>query len=175
MSIRLIRHLRQQFVGYVALFLALTMGVAWALEANSVKSIHIVDGQVKASDLAGANTVFGTARNQNGSTQVLFEIPKMGLVLRADGDSDSGDIGVVVRNSRPAGGDEIYLLQSTGDAGIIITPAGGVQPAWQPSVSQFLVVDTNDERKAAVLITCGSQAAEGIEERVWCWGAQSDV
>jgi hypothetical protein len=36
----------------VALFLALTGGIAWALANNSVKSRHIVNDQVKAQDLA---------------------------------------------------------------------------------------------------------------------------
>lgn len=34
-----------------AMFLALTGGIAWALEVNSVRSKHIVNGQVKSVDL----------------------------------------------------------------------------------------------------------------------------
>ena len=43
-------HVRGNIVGYVALFFTLSLGTAWALEANSVKSKHIVNGQVKAKD-----------------------------------------------------------------------------------------------------------------------------
>jgi hypothetical protein len=47
------RHIRGNVVGYVALFLALTMGGAWAagLGPNSVKSKHIKPGAVKSSDV----------------------------------------------------------------------------------------------------------------------------
>src|SRR5687767_5158707 len=38
-------------VAYLALFLVLTGGVAWALERNSVKSKHIVNDQVKSVDV----------------------------------------------------------------------------------------------------------------------------
>jgi len=43
-------HLRRNLVGYVALFLALGVGTAWAVERNSIRSRHIVNGQVKAKD-----------------------------------------------------------------------------------------------------------------------------
>jgi hypothetical protein len=45
-------HLRGNAVGYVALFLALGLGTAWALDANSVRSKHIVNDQVKGVDVA---------------------------------------------------------------------------------------------------------------------------
>jgi hypothetical protein len=52
MSRRIREHLQSNVVGYVALFFALTMGTAWALGANSVKSKHIKDGQVWTEDVA---------------------------------------------------------------------------------------------------------------------------
>ena len=52
-------HIRQNVVGYVALFFALGLGTAYAVEKNSVKSKHIAPGQVKAADLA-ANSVDGS-------------------------------------------------------------------------------------------------------------------
>ena len=47
-------HFRNNVVGYVALFLALGLGTAWAagLEKNSVKSKHIKNGKVKSVDIA---------------------------------------------------------------------------------------------------------------------------
>ena len=51
-------HLRSNVVGYVALFFALSLGTAYAVEKNSVKSKHIAPGQVKESDL-GAGAVTG--------------------------------------------------------------------------------------------------------------------
>ena len=49
---RSVDHLRGNAVAYIALFLALGLGTAWALDRNSVRSKHIVDGQVKHTDLA---------------------------------------------------------------------------------------------------------------------------
>ena len=46
----------------IALFAAIGLGTAWALEANSVKSRHIVDGQVKAADLNAKALPGGFAR-----------------------------------------------------------------------------------------------------------------
>jgi ABC-type sulfate transport system permease component len=40
----------------MAVFIAVGLGTAWALERNSVKSKHIVNGQVQEPDLA-ANSV----------------------------------------------------------------------------------------------------------------------
>lgn len=52
MLARMKSHFRSSVVGYVALFFALGLGTAWAIETNSVRSKHIVDGQVKPKDLA---------------------------------------------------------------------------------------------------------------------------
>ena len=49
---RIARHVRTNMVAYVALFFALGLGTAWALEANSIKSKHIKDGQVRSQDVA---------------------------------------------------------------------------------------------------------------------------
>ena len=49
------RHIRSNFIGYIALFFALGLGSAWAateLGKNEVKSKNIGAGQVKNSDLA---------------------------------------------------------------------------------------------------------------------------
>ncbi len=51
MSVRIVQHLRNNVVGYVALFFAMGVGTAWALGANSVKSKHIVNDQVKSADV----------------------------------------------------------------------------------------------------------------------------
>jgi hypothetical protein len=50
MVVKFITQLRQQWMGALALFLVLCGGTAWALEANSVKSRHIKNGQVKLAD-----------------------------------------------------------------------------------------------------------------------------
>ncbi len=58
-------HLRSNVVGYVALFFAMSLGTAWALGTNSVRSKHIVNGQVKASDVA--NGAIGSAKVSDNS------------------------------------------------------------------------------------------------------------
>jgi hypothetical protein len=173
MPARLGSLLRRNLIAVLALVVALTSGVAWAVEKNSVKSVHIVNGQVKAADLAGANTLFGTAPNINGSTKVLFTFPQMGFRLRADGDTNTSDVGVKVENTRVSGGKFIHVLESPGDAGIVVTPAGGMQPSYQPATPDFFVVDSESPTKRAIHVQCINQAAEGITERVWCWGTQS--
>lgn len=64
---RLVRHVRQQFVGYIALFIALG-GVSYAavaLPKNSIRSKQIAPGAVKASEL-GRNAV-NSAKVKDGS------------------------------------------------------------------------------------------------------------
>jgi hypothetical protein len=65
---RISAHIRGNVVGYVALFMAMTLGTAYAVDKNSIKSKHIKAGQVKESDLGdgavtaaklGANSVDG--------------------------------------------------------------------------------------------------------------------
>ena len=51
---RVLDHVRRQWMGALSLFLALTGGVAYA--ANTIASSDIIDGEVKAADLA-ANAV----------------------------------------------------------------------------------------------------------------------
>lgn len=57
-SSRVREHFRSNVVGYVALFLAVTLAPAYAasVKNNSIKSKHIKNGQVKTADL-GANAV----------------------------------------------------------------------------------------------------------------------
>jgi hypothetical protein len=83
-------------ISVVALFAALGLGTAWALEANSVKSKHIKDGQVKPADTSGlvegngkvlANRFFVQPEAQE---RTLFEIPGFGpLDAYCDEDSTS--------------------------------------------------------------------------------------
>ena len=56
MSHRIRTHFRHNVIGYVALFFSLSLGTAWALGTDSVKSKHIKDGQVRAADVADDTT-----------------------------------------------------------------------------------------------------------------------
>jgi hypothetical protein len=68
----LARHFRSNLVAYVALFFALSGGVAWALKANSVKSKQIKNGQVHEVDLgAGAVTEGKLANGAVGNAKIV--------------------------------------------------------------------------------------------------------
>jgi hypothetical protein len=61
MSKRILDHLRSNVIGYLALFLTLSMGTAYATHqggANTISSGDIIEGEVKNSDV-GANAVTG--------------------------------------------------------------------------------------------------------------------
>ena len=69
----------------IAVFMALGGGVAWALGTNSVKSKHILDGQVKTPDLGdGAVTAGKVGENALGTGQIdessLFDDEALRLV-----------------------------------------------------------------------------------------------
>lgn len=69
----------------IAVFLALGLGTAWALGANSVKSKHIVNGQVKDVDLGdGAVTAAKVGDDSLGAEQIdessLFDDEDLRLV-----------------------------------------------------------------------------------------------
>src|SRR5919197_3055577 len=64
MSRRIRSHLRGNVVGYIALFFVLTGGTATALDgSNTVFSDDIVNGEVKAGDLAGRSVTGGKIRD----------------------------------------------------------------------------------------------------------------
>ena len=69
MSKRVLKHVRSNAIGYLALFFALS-GAAYA--ANTVRSIDIVDGEVKTADIgAGAVTVSDIGANAVTSAKIL--------------------------------------------------------------------------------------------------------
>ena len=84
---RLIAHLRQQWMGALALFLVLTGGVAYA--ANTVFSADIVDGEVKAADIAiGAVLTPEIGNNQIRSGDIRDDTSVGGGLTSADIGSD---------------------------------------------------------------------------------------
>lgn len=52
MGKRVSDHVRGNVVGYVALFMAMSLGTAYAVERNEIKSKHIAKNAVKSSDVA---------------------------------------------------------------------------------------------------------------------------
>lgn len=78
-------HLRHHWMGALALFLVLTGGTAFAvtqIDRNSVKSKHIVDGQVKEADLADGSVTTdkipdGTVSNADLAAREGVQTPTM--------------------------------------------------------------------------------------------------
>lgn len=100
-------HLRSNVVGYVALFFALGLGTAWAVEKNAIKSKHIAPGQVREADLgAAAVTDEKLAANSVDGSKVADDSLK-----GADVDESSLDLPgppefpTTLPPSGPAGGD----------------------------------------------------------------------
>lgn len=102
MGQRVRAHLRGNVVGYVALFFALTLGTAYALDKNEIKSKHIGKGQVKKQDLGKAAVTHPKlAKNAVDGTNVIddslsgADVDESSLNLPTPSSSPSG----------PAGGD----------------------------------------------------------------------
>ena len=78
-------YLRRQWMGALALFLVLSGGTAFAvtqIDRNSVKSKHIVDGQVKEADLADGSVTTdkildGTVSNADLASREAVQTPTM--------------------------------------------------------------------------------------------------
>ena len=92
MSSRIREHIRSNIVGYIALFLVLTAGTAYALPgSNTVFSDDIVNGQVQAVDLSPSSV--GTTRLIDGG--VATADLRAGAVTSAkiaDGQVQAADI-----------------------------------------------------------------------------------
>lgn len=77
-------HIRGNVVAYLALFLALGMGTAWALERNSVRSKHIVNGQVKSADVKNNGLTGRDIKDQSGVDTCVDGTTRVGaLCVRA--------------------------------------------------------------------------------------------
>jgi hypothetical protein len=63
-------------VATLALFIALTGGVAWALERNSVKSKHIADDQVRSADVRDDTLAGGGLTGDDIQEGTLAQVPQ---------------------------------------------------------------------------------------------------
>jgi hypothetical protein len=101
MLVALRRHLRQQFIGYIALFFALGLGSAWAateLGKGDVKSRHIANREVKRTDLAKQAV---TSPKVADGTLLAEDFAAGQLPGVADPQGPPGATNVVVRVSQP--------------------------------------------------------------------------
>ncbi len=131
MLARIVKHLRAQWAGVLALFLVLTGGVAYA--ANTVFSSDIVDGEVKAADIAqGAVATSEIGTDQVQSVDVRNDTLSGGGLTAADlrngsvGNTEIADGGVRsadVQNEALTGADIAESTLQNVNAGKV----GGVQ------------------------------------------------
>ncbi|MDX6586809.1 MAG: hypothetical protein QOI31_1282 [Solirubrobacterales bacterium] len=124
MSRQIRRHFTNNLVGYVALFFSLSLGTAWALGTDSVKSKHIKDGQVRASDLADDTTPYALAgldikNNSMGGDDII------------DNDVKGVDVDESSLSAVPAaiqGGVGRYAFEGACDPDV---PSGAGTGAWE--------------------------------------------
>jgi hypothetical protein len=120
-------HIRSNVIGYIALFISLTIAPAWAatLTENSVKSKHIKDGQVKTQDLAeesigqsqlGPGSVSTDELNNAGVTS-----DKIADGAVAFGDIDNTTVQARISPGCPAG----QAIQSVSSTGVVTCIAVG--------------------------------------------------
>jgi hypothetical protein len=88
-SFRTRAHLRNNVIGYVALFLALTMGTAYATHpggANTISTDDIIDGEVRQADIQNGAVTTADISNSNGvrSEDVLDDTDPAGGLAAVD-------------------------------------------------------------------------------------------
>jgi hypothetical protein len=137
----------------VAVFLALGGGVAWALANNSVRSKHIVNGQVKKGDVANDDTAGALTgqdvSNAGGGSLGTADIDEssLGTVPSANSASTVDDYSIVKVDARGTpGGGGTFLDPSQG---------GGL------SLQLNCVSGTNDAMITAFTNQNGSVIQEG--------------
>ncbi len=118
----------------VALFLALGLGTAYALEKNSVRSTHIVNGEVKGKDLA-TDAVPANGTGSEGSSKLA---------------TDSVDFNEVATNA-------IGSVQlRTGSVG-----ADEVDESDVPGIAQTVTATKTGTGRTSALVSNGPLSVEG--------------
>ncbi len=162
MLARTLAYLRQHVLALLALFIALG-GTAWALEANTVKSKHIVNGQVKARDLAGVSVVPGGLPDGAGGANCgslgavwadlspginnrtsyyrdpYGTVHLRGVALRCGGASDP--IVALPAGYRPEFEEVFGVLTSLGFDRVDVESSGAVQMNATPPASTWVALD----------------------------------
>ena len=160
MLVALRRHLRQQFVGCIALFFALGLGSAWAateLGKGDVKSRHIGNREVKGTDLAKGAV---TSPKVADGTLLAVDFAAGQLPGVADPQQPLGATNVVVRVSQPP-----LTLGST-ESGVVTADCASGEVATGGGV-KFLNAEPNDLASASYPRTATGVAGEGETPTGW--------
>jgi hypothetical protein len=100
----LLGHLRSNVVAYIALFFALGLGTAWALERDSVKSKHVKNESLKGADIKDEKLTGADVTGLQGADideASLAQVPSAADAGTLDGTDSSG----FLKQGSPAGGD----------------------------------------------------------------------
>ena len=167
LTTRIRDYVRQNLIGIIALYVALG-GTAWALQANSVKSKHIVNGQVRTQDLDGA-AVTGPKVANGALTGADIAADSLGgedvdegnldsavLQRRVDGGCQAGQ---AVRAINEAGA---VTCESVGGGGSPIGPAGGDLAGDYPNPTIKVPADLTGNSGGTPTLSASNAAATGV-------------
>lgn len=127
--------LRAQWMGALALFLVLSGGTAYAvtqIDRDSVKSKHIVNGQVKSPDLAeGSVSSAKLAPSEFQTAGLPFDVSHVCDGVPADSWASTDDAGVTGYYRDPAG--RVYLQGYISRCGNAPTTMLTLPPGYRPA------------------------------------------
>lgn len=161
MAARVLTHARQNAVAYVALFLALSGGIAWALERNSVRSKHIVDGQVRPADLNNNSRVQWALVNRAG------EIIRQSGGISVDGENQGAYVIDFGRNLARRGLMATVSYEDADDIATAHVSPCGNDGALLRAGCNYLVPGADSSGRHAYVFTQVSSGSGGDAEAFW--------
>jgi hypothetical protein len=118
-SARVREHIRTNVVGYIALFCFAMGGTAFAIEANSVRSKHIANGQVRTADLADGSVAGAKLAGGSVTSEKILDGSvggaDLGTAIVQAQHIDEAAVGAEELGEGVVGSDEVGLEALNGD------------------------------------------------------------